>query len=76
MCCLQVESIADCVKAAAEAALASTNFVFDSETGMYYDCTSGYYYNAVSLSVFKLELLQAKSIILLTTGFILCVYCT
>lgn len=39
-------SVAECVRAAAEAAQVQTGFIYDESTGYYYDATSGYYYNA------------------------------
>jgi len=45
---LQGESIAESVKTAAESAVQESQFMYDSETGLYYDCTSGQYYDAVS----------------------------
>jgi len=45
---MQAESIAECVKTAAEAAMQESQFIYDSETGLYYDYVSGQYYDAVS----------------------------
>jgi len=45
---MQAESIAGCVKTAAEAAIQESQFIYDSETGLYYDYISGQYYDAVS----------------------------
>jgi len=45
---MQAESIAGCVKTAAEAAVQESQFIYDAETGLYYDCVSGQYYDAVS----------------------------
>jgi len=45
---MQAESIAGCVKTAAEAAVQESQFIYDAETGLYYDCMSGQYYDAVS----------------------------
>jgi len=44
---MKVESIAGCVKTAAEAAMQESQFIYDSETGLYYDYISGQYYDAV-----------------------------
>jgi len=45
---MQAESIADSVKTAAEAAMHESQFIYDSQTGLYYDYISGQYYDAVS----------------------------
>jgi len=45
---MQAESIAECVKTAAETAMHESQFIYDAETGLYYDCVSGQYYDAVS----------------------------
>lgn len=42
-------SIADSLKATAEAAMNQTGFVYDEQSGLYYDYSTGYYYNAVGL---------------------------
>ncbi|XP_033634288.1 angiogenic factor with G patch and FHA domains 1-like [Asterias rubens] len=42
------QSVADSVKAAAEAAVNRSGFVLDTTSGMYYDCNSGYYYDQVN----------------------------
>ncbi|CAC5394704.1 unnamed protein product [Mytilus coruscus] len=39
-------SIADSLKATAEAAMNMTGFVYDQQSGLYYDYSTGYYYNA------------------------------
>ncbi|XP_030625004.1 angiogenic factor with G patch and FHA domains 1 [Chanos chanos] len=41
-------SIADMLRATAEAALNQTGFVFDENSGLYYDHTSGFYYDSSS----------------------------
>ena len=41
-------SIADSLKATAEAAMNQTGYVYDEQSGLYYDYNTGYYYNAVS----------------------------
>ncbi|XP_064608802.1 angiogenic factor with G patch and FHA domains 1-like [Liolophura sinensis] len=38
-------SLAECLRATAEAALQDTGFVYDENTGMYYDSISGYFYD-------------------------------
>ena len=56
-------SVADSVRAAAEAAvkeserkaLEAAGMVYDSNSGMYYDYNSGYYYDAVCISFRKLS---------------------
>jgi len=45
---MQAESIAESVKSVAEAAVQESQFIFDTETGLYYDYVSGQYYDAVS----------------------------
>jgi len=52
---VQVESIAACVKTAAEAAVQESQFIYDPETGLYYDYVSGQYYDAVSNNSERLE---------------------
>ncbi|XP_022105639.1 angiogenic factor with G patch and FHA domains 1-like isoform X5 [Acanthaster planci] len=42
------QSVADSVRAAAEAATTRTGFVLDQTSGMYYDCNSGFYYDQVN----------------------------
>ncbi|XP_038079431.1 uncharacterized protein LOC119746525 isoform X2 [Patiria miniata] len=42
------QSIADSVRAVAEATATRTGFVLDQTSGMYYDCNSGYYYDQVN----------------------------
>lgn len=39
-------SIADSLKATAEAAMSQTGYVYDEQSGLYYDYNTGYYYNA------------------------------
>ncbi|XP_041836117.1 angiogenic factor with G patch and FHA domains 1 isoform X2 [Melanotaenia boesemani] len=41
-------SIADMLRATAEAAMTQTGFVFDETTGMYYDHSTGFYYDSAS----------------------------
>ncbi|KAM4588201.1 angiogenic factor with G patch and FHA domains 1 [Odontesthes bonariensis] len=41
-------SIADVLRATAEAAMTQTGFVFDETTGMYYDHSTGFYYDSAS----------------------------
>lgn len=49
-------SIADSLKATAEAAMNMTGFVYDQQSGLYYDYSTGYYYNAVSDIIIKIFL--------------------
>ena len=61
-------SVADSVRAAAEAAvkeserkaLEAAGMVYDNNSGMYYDYNSGYYYDAVCIS-FTPEELHSKT---------------
>jgi len=46
---MQAESIAECVKTAAETAMQESQFIYDAETGLYYDYVSGQYYDAVRI---------------------------
>jgi len=46
---MQADSIAGCVKSVAEAAMHESQFIYDSETGLYYDYVSGQYYDAVCI---------------------------
>ncbi|NWH80342.1 AGGF1 factor, partial [Piaya cayana] len=39
-------SLADSLRAAAEAAVSQTGFTYDENTGLYYDHSTGFYYNA------------------------------
>ncbi|XP_069735981.1 angiogenic factor with G patch and FHA domains 1 isoform X2 [Phaenicophaeus curvirostris] len=39
-------SLADSLRAAAEAAVSQTGFIYDENTGLYYDHSTGFYYNA------------------------------
>ncbi|XP_019373273.1 PREDICTED: angiogenic factor with G patch and FHA domains 1 isoform X2 [Gavialis gangeticus] len=39
-------SLAESLRAAAEAAVSQTGFVYDENTGLYYDHTTGFYYNS------------------------------
>ncbi|XP_006268245.1 angiogenic factor with G patch and FHA domains 1 isoform X1 [Alligator mississippiensis] len=39
-------SLAESLRAAAEAAVSQTGFIYDENTGLYYDHTTGFYYNS------------------------------
>ncbi|KFP72283.1 Angiogenic factor with G patch and FHA domains 1, partial [Apaloderma vittatum] len=39
-------SLADSLRAAAEAAVSQTGFIYDENTGLYYDHSTGFYYNS------------------------------
>ncbi|KFQ73946.1 Angiogenic factor with G patch and FHA domains 1, partial [Phaethon lepturus] len=39
-------SLADSLRAAAEAAVSQTGFIYDESTGLYYDHSTGFYYNS------------------------------
>uniref|UniRef100_A0A4W3GHE9 Angiogenic factor with G patch and FHA domains 1 n=1 Tax=Callorhinchus milii TaxID=7868 RepID=A0A4W3GHE9_CALMI len=41
-------SLADSLRATAEAAMSQTGFTYDDNTGMYYDYTTGFYYDSAS----------------------------
>lgn len=58
-CCQEAEdtsvpegSLAESLRAAAEAAVSQTGFIYDENTGLYYDHSTGFYYNSVRI-VFK-----------------------
>lgn len=40
-------SLAESLRAAAEAAVSQTGFIYDENTGLYYDHSTGFYYNSV-----------------------------
>lgn len=40
-------SLAESLRAAAEAAVSQTGFTYDESTGLYYDHSTGFYYNSV-----------------------------
>ncbi|NXU53587.1 AGGF1 factor, partial [Turnix velox] len=40
------DSLADSLRAAAEAAVSQTGFIYDEHTGLYYDYSTGFYYNS------------------------------
>lgn len=42
-------SLAESLRAAAEAAVSQTGFIYDENTGLYYDHTTGFYYNSVNI---------------------------
>lgn len=39
--------MAESLRAAAEAAVSQTGFIYDENTGLYYDHSTGFYYNSV-----------------------------
>lgn len=45
-------SLAESLRAAAEAAVSQTGFIYDENTGLYYDHSTGFYYNSVRI-IFK-----------------------
>lgn len=47
---LEGSSIADSLRAAAEAAVSQTGFTYDENTGLYFDHSTGFYYDSVSVS--------------------------
>lgn len=42
-------SLAESLRAAAEAAVSQTGFIYDENTGLYYDHSTGFYYNSVRI---------------------------
>ena len=62
---MQAESIAECVKTAAETAMQESQFVYDAETGLYYDYVSGQYYDAVSTTALQCYQFQGEVCFLL-----------
>lgn len=44
--------MAESLRAAAEAAVSQTGFIYDENTGLYYDHSTGFYYNSVRI-IFK-----------------------
>lgn len=45
-------SLAESLRATAEAALSQTGFAYDENTGMYYDHSTGFYYDSVCPSFY------------------------
>ncbi|XP_038661467.1 LOW QUALITY PROTEIN: angiogenic factor with G patch and FHA domains 1 [Scyliorhinus canicula] len=43
---LESTSIADCLRATAEAAMSQTGFTYDESSGLYYDYSTGFYYDS------------------------------
>jgi len=41
--------LAESLRAAAEAAVSQTGFIYDENTGLYYDHSTGFYYNSVRI---------------------------
>lgn len=47
---LEGSSLAESLRAAAEAAVSQTGFTYDENTGLYFDHSTGFYYDSVSVS--------------------------
>ena len=47
---LEGSSLAESLRAAAEAAVSQTGFAYDENTGLYFDHSTGFYYDSVSIS--------------------------
>ena len=47
---LEGSSLAESLRAAAEAAVSQTGFTYDESTGLYFDHSTGFYYDSVSIS--------------------------
>ena len=46
---LEGSSLAESLRAAAEAAVSQTGFSYDENTGLYFDHSTGFYYDSVSI---------------------------
>lgn len=55
--------MAESLRAAAEAAVSQTGFIYDENTGLYYDHSTGFYYNSVRIIFKILEIFCHKSFV-------------
>lgn len=56
-------SLAESLRAAAEAAVSQTGFIYDENTGLYYDHSTGFYYNSVRIISKILEIFCRRSFV-------------
>lgn len=49
---LEGASLAESLRAAAEAAVSQTGFTYDENTGLYFDHSTGFYYDSVSIFLY------------------------